>query len=99
MKTIEKNLEFEAMRFKAFQNDFELKKFEGYALIEIATGCDLHFTNLDDVGSYIDACDLNDAELKNHFEQRRDETEQKINKGARLTNHRMTTFKPPYIKQ
>jgi len=58
-KTTEQSqIEFETMQIKANKNSFEIKKFTGYALIEIDSGCDLYFTNLDDVNNYIDACDV-----------------------------------------
>lgn len=62
-----KKLEFEAMQLKAKQHGFQIQNFAGYELIEVATGCDLYFRTLDDVNTYIDACDLSEYELKQHY--------------------------------
>jgi hypothetical protein len=89
--------EYGETMMKACQNGFELKRFIGFSLIETATGCDLYFENLNDVNHYLDACDLNEVELRKHygfvtdseidgeFDQKRAAIEQKINQGARLT--------------
>ncbi len=67
-KTTEQELlDFEVMQLKASRHGFQIEHFTGYELIEIATGCDLHFKTLDDVNTYIDACDLSEYELKQHY--------------------------------
>jgi hypothetical protein len=71
----QKQLDFETMQIKATENGFELKPFKGYALIEVNSGADLYFENLNDVNNYIDACDLSDAELKEKYCLTSDEIE------------------------
>lgn len=101
-KTLEqKQLDFEVMQIKAEKNGFELTPFTGFALIEVDSGADLYFENLNDVNNYINACDLSDAELQKRydfvtdseidgdFEQKRAEIEQKMNQGARLTERKL----------
>jgi hypothetical protein len=64
---VDKNLEFKAMQLKAHQNGFELTPFTGFALIEVDSGADLYFENLNDVNNYIDACDLSEYELRQRY--------------------------------
>lgn len=61
------DLDFEKMQSKATENGFELNPFTGFALIEVGSGADLYFENLNDVNNYIDACDLNEHELRKHY--------------------------------
>lgn len=60
-------IDLSELQKKAQQNGFEFKKFSGFVLIEIETGCDLYFQNPNDVNNYIDACDLNEHELRKHY--------------------------------
>jgi hypothetical protein len=63
----QKQIEFEAMQYKAHQNGFNLGHFTGFVLAEIDSPCELHFQNLLDVNNYIDACNLSDSELIERF--------------------------------
>ena len=67
-KTNEQNqLEFEVTQLKASRHGYQIEHFTGYELIEIETGCDLYFKTLDDVNTYIDACNLNEYELQKRY--------------------------------
>lgn len=57
----------EEMQMKAVKNGFGLDMFMGYRLIEIESGADLYFDSLKDVNTYIDACDLSEHELRQHY--------------------------------
>lgn len=57
----------EEMQMKAVKNGFGLDIFFGYRLIETESGADLYFDSLKDVNTYIDACDLSEAELRKHY--------------------------------
>lgn len=76
-------IDLNELQNKAEQNGFELKPFQGFALIEVDSGADLYFENLNDVNNYIDACDLNEHELRKHYgvDQSRDEMAMKIANG------------------
>ena len=60
-------IDINELQKKAKQNGFEFRKFSGFVLIEIESGADLHFTNLDDVNNYIDACDLSEHEFQKKY--------------------------------
>jgi hypothetical protein len=60
-------LDFEVMQLKASRHGFQIEHFTGYELIEVETGCDLYFKTLDDVNTYIDACDLSEHELQKRY--------------------------------
>lgn len=60
-------IDLNELQKKAQQNGFEFKKFSGFVLIEIETGCDLYFQNPNDVSHYIDACDLSEHELRTRY--------------------------------
>lgn len=60
-------IDLNELQKKAKQNGFEFKKFSGFVLIEIETGCDLYFQNPTDVNNYIDACDLSEHELRKRY--------------------------------
>lgn len=60
-------IDLNELQKKAFQNGFEFKKFSGFVLIEIETGCDLYFQNPNDVNTYIDACDLSEHEFQKRY--------------------------------
>lgn len=96
------NVKFMNASLKAAENGFILEKFTGFVLLEIESGADLYFGNLDDLDGYLNVCQMTEEELKAHyafvtdseidgeFDQKRAKVEKKINQGAKLTNHKMS---------
>lgn len=61
------NVKFMNASLKAAENGFVLEKFTGFVLIEIESGADLYFGNLNDLDSYLNVCKMTDDEIKAHY--------------------------------